>query len=133
MTETSERERVLMNLLKIVLFHNPRRHFSGNIHPDFPIHKSLFSASENCGLPLGDLVSQLLGNFYLHELDHFIKHTVKIQYYGRYMDDMIFLHSDGEFLSSLIPTIQTFLQGLGLILHPNKILLTNVSVGFLFL
>ncbi len=50
--EKRERERVLMNLLEIVLFHDPRQHFSGTINPDFPKHKSLFSASENCGLPL---------------------------------------------------------------------------------
>jgi hypothetical protein len=49
------------------------------------------------------------------------------------MDDMIFLHSERDFLASLIPTIQTFLQNLGLTLHPDKILLTNVSTGFLFL
>ncbi len=46
---------------------------------------------------------------------------------------MIFLHEDRNVLTSLIPTIQNFLKNLGLTLHPDKILLTSTSTGFLFL
>ena len=48
----------------------------------------------NRGLPLGALTSQLLANVYLDQLDHFIKDTLGVRYYVRYMDDFILLHGD---------------------------------------
>lgn len=32
------------------------------------------------GLPIGNLVSQLFANIYLHELDKFINHELKVKY-----------------------------------------------------
>lgn len=123
-----------MNLLKTVIFHDPRTHYSGTINSDFPKHKSLFSAPSDRGLPLGDLVSQLLGNFYLHELDHFIKHDLRIPYYGRYMDDMIFFHSDKEVLQNITTQIRVFLRlNLWLELHEWKIVFNSCEQGILFL
>jgi len=39
-----------------------------------------------CGLPLGNLTSQFFANIYLNELDQFVKHTLRIKPYVRYMD-----------------------------------------------
>jgi len=123
-----------MNLLKIVIFHDPRTHFSGTINSDFPKHKSLLSTPPEIWLPLWDLVSQLLGNFYLHELDHFVKHTLKMKYYGRYMDDMIFFHPERAILENVIVEIRHFLHDkLQLTLHPDKIILNFCEQGILFL
>lgn len=41
-----------------------------------------------CGLPIGNLTSQWWGNHYLSGLDHYIKRTLKIPHYQRYMDDL---------------------------------------------
>ena len=43
-----------------------------------PSDKSLFTCKKGCGLPIGNLTSQVFANFYLSEFDHFIKpsHTV---------------------------------------------------------
>jgi hypothetical protein len=60
---------------------------------DLPFGKSLFNYPNNVGLPIGNLTSQLFGNVYLNNLDHFIKENLKIKYYGRYVDDMIFFSS----------------------------------------
>jgi retron-type reverse transcriptase len=46
------------------------------------------------GLPIGNLTSQLFANIYLHELDFYIKNTLKCKYYIRYMDDFIILDAD---------------------------------------
>jgi retron-type reverse transcriptase len=46
------------------------------------------------GLPIGNLVSQLAANVYLHELDLHVKHGLRERYYVRYMDDFIILHHD---------------------------------------
>ena len=40
-----------------------------------------------CGLPIGNLTSQWWANHYLSGLDHFVKRSLKIEGYQRYMDD----------------------------------------------
>jgi len=46
-----------------------------------------FPGGKNC--PIGNYCSQWLGNFYLTELDSFVKHTLHVQYYERYCDDFV--------------------------------------------
>ncbi len=41
------------------------------------------------GLPLGNHTSQWFANIYLHEIDWYAKHTLRIRTYMRYNDDMI--------------------------------------------
>lgn len=46
------------------------------------------------GIPIGNYISQMLGNFYLTYFDHYAKETLGIKYYIRYADDIVmFLHS----------------------------------------
>jgi len=42
------------------------------------------------GLPIGGILSQLFANFYLNDLDQYIKHTLKLNAV-RYMDDIILI------------------------------------------
>lgn len=99
-----------------------------------PKNKSLFFAKKNCGLPIGNLSSQLFANLYLNDFDHFVKEKLKVKYYGRYVDDMFFMHQNKEFLRNLIPQIENYLQKkLGLNLHPNKIKIQKANYGFSFL
>lgn len=46
---------------------------------DLPSDKSLFSSGEGVGLPIGNLTSQVLANFYMNPFDHFIKHDLKVR------------------------------------------------------
>lgn len=39
------------------------------------------------GIPIGNVTSQLFANIYLNELDHYVKDTLRVKYYIRYMDD----------------------------------------------
>lgn len=41
------------------------------------------------GLPIGYYTSQWLSNFYLQEIDHYIKEELQVKYYVRYVDDMV--------------------------------------------
>ena len=41
------------------------------------------------GIPIGNLLSQTYALIYLDKLDHFVKHTLKIRKYCRYVDDFI--------------------------------------------
>lgn len=42
------------------------------------------------GLPIGYYTSQWFANFYLERIDHFIKEVLRIPFYIRYVDDMVF-------------------------------------------
>lgn len=99
-----------------------------------PKDKSLKYSGEGKGLPIGNLTSQLFANIYLNPLDHFVKRELKIECYGRYVDDMVLVHSDKSVLLRAIESIRRFLSDrLLLELHPNKIRLQPVSYGFSFL
>lgn len=62
------------------------------------------------GLPIGNLTSRWLGNFSMNSFDHYMKHTLGIKYYGRYVDDFVIVHSAKEFLKGLIPKYRIFLE-----------------------
>lgn len=46
-----------------------------------------FPGGKNC--PIGNYMSQWLGNYYLTKLDNFVKHTLKVEHYERYCDDFV--------------------------------------------
>ncbi len=98
-----------------------------------PPSKSLFHYPIYTGLPIGNLTSQVFGNVYLNDFDHYVKKTLKIKHYGRYVDDMLFVHQDKQYLKELIPQLQGQAALVGLRLHPNKIDLKSIEEGTLFL
>lgn len=96
--------------------------------------KSLFTAAPGCGLPIGNLTSQLFSNIYLNELDQFMKRELHCRHYGRYVDDFYVVSADRSFLHSLISKVRTFLSDvLGLELHKGKLRIDNVRYGVEFL
>lgn len=50
--------------------------------------------SNEQGIPIGNLTSQLFANIYLNELDSFIKRKMGVKYYFRYMDDFLIFEED---------------------------------------
>ncbi|QTD36777.1 reverse transcriptase [Polaribacter batillariae] len=85
-----------------------------------PKDKSLFSKPNGIGLPIGNLTSQVFGNIYLNQLDHYIKNTLQIKYYSRYVDDMVFVHKNKNLLKNIIPLVQSELDNIGLTIHPKN-------------
>ena len=99
-----------------------------------PRHKSLYHAPPGIGLPIGSLTSQFFANVYLNELDQFVKHTLKIRAYLRYVDDFILLGNDTATLNRQRLAIEAFLrERLGLALHPDKTVLQRCTQGVDFL
>jgi hypothetical protein len=99
-----------------------------------PPSKSLFHYNNNTGLPIGNLTSQVFGNVYMDDFDQWVKRELKIKYYGRYVDDMVFIHNDKDYLQSIIPKLSSFLlSALHLVVHPQKIVLVNANQGIPFL
>lgn len=60
-------------------------------------------------LSIGFMTSQILGIFYLNEMDHYIKEKLRIKYYVRYQDDFILLHHDKQYLRYCLGKIKEFL------------------------
>lgn len=101
---------------------------------DLPHDKSLFHSAPDCGLPIGNLTSQLFSNVYMNELDQFMKRTLHCKHYGRYVDDFFVVSCDRRWLLSLIDSIRSFVgEQLGLSLHEGKTLIVDVRYGVEFL
>ena len=66
--------------------------------------------SEKNGLGIGNMTSQVLAVFYLNDLDHYIKESLKIKYYVRYQDDFLLFHESKEYLRACFGKIKDFLE-----------------------
>jgi hypothetical protein len=74
-----------------------------------------------CGLPIGNLTSQWWGNLYLDGLDHFVKESLRVKGYERYMDDAIlFGNSRADLAVQRNQIRQWLLEERGLRLNPTK-------------
>jgi RNA-directed DNA polymerase len=101
---------------------------------DLPTSKSLFHSAPDCGLPIGNLTSQLFSNIYLNQFDHYVKEDLGMAYYGRYVDDFYIVHRNPDSLRALVPVLRQYLrEHLGLLLHPRKIFLQHYGKGVNFL
>ena len=61
------------------------------------------------GMPIGNLISQHLANFYLGYFDHWVKEIRKVKPYIRYMDDFILFGHDKAYLKNELEEIKLFL------------------------
>jgi RNA-directed DNA polymerase len=129
---------LIVKLCKQVIFNDPTKNCiikcNKSDWDNLPQTKSLFHSNPNCGLPIGNLTSQVFANFYMDSFDHYVKHDLGIRYYGRYVDDFVILHEDKEYLKKLIPKLTEYLQTeLQVTIHPKKIYLQHYSKGVKFL
>ncbi|HWQ99683.1 MAG TPA: reverse transcriptase domain-containing protein [Candidatus Methylomirabilis sp.] len=93
-----------------------------------------FSLGDRRGIPLGNLTSQLFANIYLHELDRYVKTSLREKYYLRYCDDFIILSESKKRLSGVTENIDEFLNDvLSLRLHPKKVFIRTWAQGIDFL
>ena len=80
------------------------------------------------------MTSQLFANVYLHELDDFVKQTLREKYYLRYCDDFILLSTQEDHLKSILVSIRSFLREiLHLELHPKKVTIRKSIQGIDFI
>ncbi len=63
----------------------------------------------DAGLPIGSYLSQYSGNLYLNGADHFIKRTLKIKSYLRYMDDFTLFSDDRAQLQAALEALTDWL------------------------
>ena len=63
------------------------------------------------GLAIGYHSSQLLGNFYLCLLDHFVKYDLRVKHYFRYCDDIVILAPTKEYLHDVLEKMRKVIEG----------------------
>lgn len=71
------------------------------------------------GLPIGNYLSQTLANVYLAYFDHYMKEVLGVQYYFRYVDDIVILSGDKSLLHGYRVAAGKRLAALGLELKDN--------------
>ena len=58
---------------------------------------------------MGNQTSQWFALYYLDGLDRLIKEKLRIKYYTRYMDDMILIHPDKDYLKECLHEMKSYL------------------------
>lgn len=87
---------------------------------------------EENGLSIGAMTSQILAIFYLNDMDHFIKETLKIKYFLRYQDDFLLFHPSKQYLKYCLNELEKFLKKEKLILN-KKTRIYKSTNKFIFL
>lgn len=85
-----------------------------------------FPGGKNC--PIGNYMSQWLGNYYLSFMDNFILHDLKCKGYERYCDEFLLFSNDKAYLNECRNKLSGFLHGV-LNLEFSKADLFNVKQG----
>lgn len=69
-----------------------------------------YEYSPDRGIPMGNQTSQTFALFYLDSIDRFIKETLKIKHYIRYMDDMVLLSNDKSYLKHCLNILTNLIE-----------------------
>jgi retron-type reverse transcriptase len=84
------------------------------------------------GLPIGSLTSQHFANFYLGGLDRYVKESLRVRGYVRYMDDLVLWHASREALIEIHRRCREYAATqLALEFKPGEMRRTGVGVPFL--
>ena len=110
-----ERDPAVLWLLRTMVFDDPTegcrlRRVTREELLRLPAHKTLFRAAPGCGLPIGNLTSQLFANVFLDALDQHVKHGLGARWYVRYCDDLVLLSSERAELVALEAAVGAFLE-----------------------
>lgn len=60
------------------------------------------------GVPIGNYTSQWFANFYLQGLDHYIKETLHVAHYVRYVDDLILFGATSFEMHEAVRSVQDY-------------------------
>ena len=130
---------LVFKILCIVINHNPATdceiHGNKDLFKDLPKNKSLFYSIPDRGLPIGNLTSQILANFYLSTFDEAMIKWCKLNNgcYERFVDDYVVIVPESKMLYKSFLYASDFLQKyLSLNLHEDKKYMQHYSKGIKF-
>ena len=82
---------------------------------------------------IGDQLSQVLGIYYPHRIDNFVKYVKSEKFYGRYMDDWYIMSPSKARLKELLDDIHSIAIELGIHINEKKTRIVKISSKFKFL
>lgn len=85
--------------------------------------------NSNYGLGLGAEISQLSALYYINDLDHFIKEKLRINGYGRYMDDSYIISDDIDYLKYCLDILTEKAKYYNLSFNPKHTRITKFNSG----
>ena len=94
---------------------------------------TMYRRTRDKGMPIGSLTSQLFANIFLCAFDHWVKQTLRVKMYLRYVDDLTFLANTKGELLAISAAVVEYLAAMGLTIHPFKIRLAPVAAGVPYL
>lgn len=130
---------LVFSVLCTVIRHNPATdceiHGRADLFDKLPHNKSLFYTDEDRGLPIGNLTSQILANFYLSFFDEAM--TVWTSEWGgryeRFVDDFVVVMPDMKQVYAAFLYARTYLwEHLSVKLHDDKKYMQHYSKGLVF-
>lgn len=65
-----------------------------------------YNADTKKGIPIGNQTSQWFALLYLNRVDRLIKEKLRIKFYSRYMDDLVLIHPNKEYLKECLEKIR---------------------------
>lgn len=117
-------DRRVMDLVRLIL----ASHRDG-IREEWP-EDDLFSRIERPhGLPIGNLTSQFFANIHLDGFDHFVKQTLRVPGYCRYVDDFLLFGPDRKTVRGWGEACREYLRRMHLEVHPDKYHLHRTAEG----
>ena len=82
---------------------------------------------------IGDQLSQIIGIYYPHRIDNYVKYVRSQKYYGRYMDDWYIMNPDKKELEELLSDIRSICEELGIHMNDKKTRIVKLSGTYKFL
>lgn len=127
----------LLYLSRIVNYCNPqfnaeRRSPLSQWNDEIAKDKSLFEKPFGKGAAIGFLYWQKMSNYYLNDIDKWILSEVT-PYYTRFVDDMVMITTNKDYLLSMIPELRIKLSEIDTSLHPKKFYCQHYTKGVEFL
>ena len=128
---------LLLLIAKTVNYYNPqfnttRRSPLEQWNDEIPDYKSLFHKPFGKGAAIGFLYWQVMTNLYPNEIDKWIIENLT-PYYTRYVDDMVLITTDKEYLLSQLPVLRTKFSEIEVTMHPTKFYCQHYTKGVEFL
>lgn len=130
---------LVFNTLCTVIRHNPASdceiHGCADLFDQLPRNKSLFYADKHRGLPIGNLTSQILANFYLSFFDEAMTAWTKERdgRYERFVDDFVVVMPEMKQVYAAFLYARTYLwEHLSVKLHVDKKYMQHYSKGLAF-
>ena len=76
---------------------------------------------------IGDQLSQVIGIFYPHRIDNYIKYVRGQKFYGRYNDDWYIMNPDKHELEDILQNVRTIADELGIHINEKKTRIVKIG------